>query len=323
MAYVRPTREASWLSQTITDSRMHGLTAHPGGTCSPPPSPSSRSRTAAHMASSSQEHATAQCHGLMHDNSMHTGTHHCACPPIHAAAHVPTCALQKDNITVKEAGTCRREDKLLNHVDLVQVSEPTSLLQRAMLPQAPHALTLCPSFAHLARLPSAPCGPQMLDIVDLEAGTAVAGGRGYYLKREGVLLNQVGRRHACMHAQACFCSCVCACVCARACMPEGARARPCQLPSRAVCVWKLWPRICVGEGGGLRGLRSTSPTHTHPHPPASHHSQRHRGWPLPPRRAGAHHVRAAIWVHARLHARAHALLHAPRDHGGVRAAGPV
>lgn len=32
---------------------------------------------------------------------------------------------------------------------------------------------------------------QMLDIVDLEAGTAVAGGRGYYLKREGVMLNQV------------------------------------------------------------------------------------------------------------------------------------
>jgi len=31
----------------------------------------------------------------------------------------------------------------------------------------------------------------MLDIVDLEAGTAVAGGRGYYLKKEGVLLNQV------------------------------------------------------------------------------------------------------------------------------------
>jgi seryl-tRNA synthetase len=32
---------------------------------------------------------------------------------------------------------------------------------------------------------------QLLDIVDLEAGTQVAGGRGYYLKREGVLLNQV------------------------------------------------------------------------------------------------------------------------------------
>ncbi|GFH11295.1 seryl-tRNA synthetase, partial [Haematococcus lacustris] len=30
----------------------------------------------------------------------------------------------------------------------------------------------------------------MLDIVDMEAGAEVAGGRGYYLKREGVLLNQ-------------------------------------------------------------------------------------------------------------------------------------
>ena len=31
---------------------------------------------------------------------------------------------------------------------------------------------------------------QMLDIVDLESGSAVAGGRGYYLKRHGLLLNQ-------------------------------------------------------------------------------------------------------------------------------------
>ncbi len=31
---------------------------------------------------------------------------------------------------------------------------------------------------------------QLLDIVDMEAGTTVAGGRGYYLTREGVLLNQ-------------------------------------------------------------------------------------------------------------------------------------
>ncbi|KAF5842492.1 hypothetical protein DUNSADRAFT_6736 [Dunaliella salina] len=31
---------------------------------------------------------------------------------------------------------------------------------------------------------------KMLDIVDLDAGTAVAGGRGYFIKKEGVLLNQ-------------------------------------------------------------------------------------------------------------------------------------
>ena len=45
----------------------------------------------------------------------------------------------------------RMEDKLYNHVDLVS----------------------------------------LLGIVDLEAGQTVAGGRGYYLLNEGVLLNQV------------------------------------------------------------------------------------------------------------------------------------
>ena len=33
----------------------------------------------------------------------------------------------------------------------------------------------------------------MLGIVNLEAGQAAAGGRGYYLLGQGVLLNQVGR----------------------------------------------------------------------------------------------------------------------------------
>ena len=42
---------------------------------------------------------------------------------------------------------------------------------------------------------------QLLDIVDMEAGTQVAGARGYYLKREGVLLNQVW-------GWACGCVCV-------------------------------------------------------------------------------------------------------------------
>ncbi len=51
---------------------------------------------------------------------------------------------------MREWGTCRQEEKLYNHVDLVQ----------------------------------------LLDIVNLEAGSAVAGGRGYYLTKEGVLLNQ-------------------------------------------------------------------------------------------------------------------------------------
>eukprot|EP00884_Botryococcus_braunii_P008117 jgi/Botrbrau1/17306/Bobra.0015s0059.1 len=35
---------------------------------------------------------------------------------------------------------------------------------------------------------------QLLDIVDLEAGSAVAGGRGFFLRREGVLLNQARSR---------------------------------------------------------------------------------------------------------------------------------
>jgi len=60
---------------------------------------------------------------------------------------------EANNAVVKEYGQKRMEEKLYNHVDLVS----------------------------------------MLDIVDLEAGTAVAGGRGYFLKGEGVLLNQVCR----------------------------------------------------------------------------------------------------------------------------------
>ena len=35
---------------------------------------------------------------------------------------------------------------------------------------------------------------ELLGMVNLEAGSAAAGGRGYYLMGKGVLLNQVGRR---------------------------------------------------------------------------------------------------------------------------------
>ncbi|PSC72955.1 Serine-tRNA ligase [Micractinium conductrix] len=72
---------------------------------------------------------------------------------------VPVDDDEDNNVVVKELGSRRNlgaeqggagEEKLYNHVDLVQ----------------------------------------LLDIVDLEAGTAVAGSRGYYLKGEGVLLNQ-------------------------------------------------------------------------------------------------------------------------------------
>ena len=58
---------------------------------------------------------------------------------------------QANNTVVKEYGERRMEEKLYNHVDLVS----------------------------------------LLGIVDLEAGQTVAGGRGYYLINEGVLLNQV------------------------------------------------------------------------------------------------------------------------------------
>ena len=58
---------------------------------------------------------------------------------------------QANNTIVKEYGVKRMEDKLYNHVDLVS----------------------------------------LLGIVDLEAGQTVAGGRGFYLLNEGVLLNQV------------------------------------------------------------------------------------------------------------------------------------
>ncbi|KAL6765757.1 seryl-tRNA synthetase [Haematococcus lacustris] len=64
---------------------------------------------------------------------------------------VPVSDDEANNVIVKEFGEPRQaEGKLWNHVDLVL----------------------------------------MLDIVDMEAGAEVAGGRGYYLKREGVLLNQ-------------------------------------------------------------------------------------------------------------------------------------
>ncbi|KAL4434096.1 hypothetical protein ABPG75_000537 [Micractinium tetrahymenae] len=66
---------------------------------------------------------------------------------------VPVDNDEDNNVVVKEHGERRglgAGEKLHNHVDLVQ----------------------------------------LLDIVDLEAGAAVAGNRGYYLKREGVLLNQ-------------------------------------------------------------------------------------------------------------------------------------
>lgn len=57
---------------------------------------------------------------------------------------------QANNALVREVGTRREEGGLYNHVDLVQ----------------------------------------LLGIADLERGSAVAGSRGYYLLREGVLLNQ-------------------------------------------------------------------------------------------------------------------------------------
>ena len=63
---------------------------------------------------------------------------------------VPISQDEVNNAIVKEFGVLRQEEKLYNHVDLVG----------------------------------------MLDIVNLEAGQTVAGGRGYYLINEGVLLNQ-------------------------------------------------------------------------------------------------------------------------------------
>lgn len=63
---------------------------------------------------------------------------------------VPISDDEANNAVVREWGERRQEEKLYNHVDLVQ----------------------------------------LLDIVDMDAGTQVAGGRGYYLMREGVLFNQ-------------------------------------------------------------------------------------------------------------------------------------
>ena len=76
-----------------------------------------------------------------------------ALPCLPLAPHACSCRLllQANNTVVKEYGERRMEEKLYNHVDLVA----------------------------------------LLGIVDLEAGQTVAGGRGYYLIGEGVLLNQV------------------------------------------------------------------------------------------------------------------------------------
>lgn len=63
---------------------------------------------------------------------------------------VPVSDDEANNVIVKEWGELRKEDKLYNHYDLVQ----------------------------------------LLDIVNLEKGTTVAGNRGYYLIGDGVLLNQ-------------------------------------------------------------------------------------------------------------------------------------
>ncbi|BDA47415.1 Serine-tRNA ligase, cytoplasmic [Coccomyxa sp. Obi] len=75
---------------------------------------------------------------------------------------VPVSNDEIDNVVVKTYGQRREEDGLRNHVDLVQ----------------------------------------MLDIVDLEAGTMVAGGRGFYLKEEGLLLNQAIIQAALHHGYA-------------------------------------------------------------------------------------------------------------------------
>lgn len=66
------------------------------------------------------------------------------------APHPTAPCVQANNAVVRESGTPRQEEGLWSHVDLIQ----------------------------------------MLDIVNLEAGSAVAGGRGYYLTNEGPLLNQ-------------------------------------------------------------------------------------------------------------------------------------
>jgi seryl-tRNA synthetase len=63
---------------------------------------------------------------------------------------VPISDNEDNNRIERMVGEPRQEDKLYNHVDLVQ----------------------------------------LLDIVSLDEGQEVAGGRGYFLKGEGVLLNQ-------------------------------------------------------------------------------------------------------------------------------------
>ncbi|KAK9805154.1 hypothetical protein WJX72_002468 [[Myrmecia] bisecta] len=72
---------------------------------------------------------------------------------------VPISNDEAENVVVKRDGVLREEDGLLNHVDLVQ----------------------------------------LLDIVDLDNGTTVAGGRGFFLRREGVLLNQALVQFALAH----------------------------------------------------------------------------------------------------------------------------
>lgn len=71
-------------------------------------------------------------------------------PSIHPPTPPPPKKTQDNNATVKSVGEAREEEGLYNHVDLVQ----------------------------------------MLGIAELDQGTVVAGSRGYYLKGEGVLLNQ-------------------------------------------------------------------------------------------------------------------------------------
>ncbi|KAK9828382.1 hypothetical protein WJX81_002118 [Elliptochloris bilobata] len=78
---------------------------------------------------------------------------------------VPVSADEVDNTVVRTWGEARNEDGLKNHVDLVL----------------------------------------LLDLVDLEAGTSVAGGRGFFLRKEGVLLNQALVQAALAHGLAAGC----------------------------------------------------------------------------------------------------------------------
>jgi len=88
-----------------------------------------------------------------------------ALSPIGNLVHesVPVSSDEKDNVVVRTWGDPGpAKGKKYNHVDLVR----------------------------------------LLDIVDLDAGVAAAGGRGYYLKKEGVLLNQALIQFAIAHGMA-------------------------------------------------------------------------------------------------------------------------